>query len=128
VSCSTKLAFRANTPLVQPVSVGYAPVPVVHSEQPAGHQPRLEAADQDRDFPVDASADDDQVINLHRTDDMILKIFLPKKIGGKNCVFGSKQSQILKKMILTLVFEKNANFFRRKLSKIAENCEHNIDP
>jgi hypothetical protein len=27
-----------------------------------------------------------------------------------------------------LVFEKNANFFRRKLSKIAENCDHNIDP
>jgi hypothetical protein len=27
-----------------------------------------------------------------------------------------------------LVFEKNANFFRRKLAKIAENCDHNIDP
>jgi hypothetical protein len=25
-------------------------------------------------------------------------------------------------------FEKNTNFFRRKLSKIAENCDHNIDP
>jgi hypothetical protein len=31
-------------------------------------------------------------------------------------------------MILTLMFEKNANFFRRKLSKIAENRDHNIDP
>jgi hypothetical protein len=31
-------------------------------------------------------------------------------------------------MIITLVFEKNANFFRRKLSKFAENCDHNIDP
>jgi hypothetical protein len=31
-------------------------------------------------------------------------------------------------MIMTLVFEKNANFFRRKLAKIAENCDHNIDP
>jgi hypothetical protein len=30
--------------------------------------------------------------------------------------------------IITLVFEKNAKFFRRKLSKIAENCDHNIDP
>jgi hypothetical protein len=29
---------------------------------------------------------------------------------------------------ITLVFEKNANFFRRKLLKIAENCDHNIDP
>jgi hypothetical protein len=33
-----------------------------------------------------------------------------------------------------LVFEKNANFSpkigenRRKLAKIAENCDHNIDP
>jgi hypothetical protein len=31
-------------------------------------------------------------------------------------------------LIITLVIEKNANFFRRKLSKIAENCDHNIDP
>jgi hypothetical protein len=30
-------------------------------------------------------------------------------------------------MIITLVFEKNA-IFCRKLSKIAENCDHNIDP
>jgi hypothetical protein len=27
-----------------------------------------------------------------------------------------------------LVFEKNANFFRRKLAKIAENIENNIGP
>jgi hypothetical protein len=33
-----------------------------------------------------------------------------------------------KKIIVTLVFEKNANFFRQKLAKIAENCDHNIDP
>jgi hypothetical protein len=25
-------------------------------------------------------------------------------------------------------FEKNANFFRRKMAKIAENFDHNIDP
>jgi hypothetical protein len=31
-------------------------------------------------------------------------------------------------MIITLIFEKNANFLRRKLPKIAENCDHNIDP
>jgi hypothetical protein len=36
-------------------------------------------------------------------------------------VFESKQSQILKKLIITLVFTKN-------LGKIAENCDHNIDP
>jgi hypothetical protein len=33
-----------------------------------------------------------------------------------------------KKWIITLVFEINANFFRRKLAKIAENNDHNIDP
>jgi hypothetical protein len=27
-----------------------------------------------------------------------------------------------------LVFKKNANFFRRKLAKIAEISDHNIDP
>jgi hypothetical protein len=31
-------------------------------------------------------------------------------------------------LIVTSVFEKNANFFRKKLSKIAENRDHNIDP
>jgi hypothetical protein len=31
-------------------------------------------------------------------------------------------------LIITLVYEKNANFFCRKLSKIAENCNYNIDP
>jgi hypothetical protein len=31
-------------------------------------------------------------------------------------------------MIISLVFKKNADFFRRKLGKIAENCDHNIDP
>jgi hypothetical protein len=31
-------------------------------------------------------------------------------------------------LITTLVLMKNANFVRRKLGKIAENCDHNIDP
>jgi hypothetical protein len=31
-------------------------------------------------------------------------------------------------LIITLVFEKNANCFRRKWAKIAEDCDHNIDP
>jgi hypothetical protein len=30
--------------------------------------------------------------------------------------------------ITTFVFEKNANFFSEKKSKIVENCDHNIDP
>jgi hypothetical protein len=38
------------------------------------------------------------------------------------------KAKLCKLFIITLVFEKNANFFRRKLSKIAENCDHNIGP
>jgi hypothetical protein len=38
------------------------------------------------------------------------------------------KAKLCKTLIIILVFEKNANFFRRKLSKIAENCDHNIDP
>jgi hypothetical protein len=33
-----------------------------------------------------------------------------------------------KKIIVTLAFEKNTNFYRRKLAKIAENCHPNMDP
>jgi hypothetical protein len=38
------------------------------------------------------------------------------------------KAKLGKYFIITLVFEKNASFFRRKLSKIAENCDHYIDP
>jgi hypothetical protein len=48
---------------------------------------------------------------------MILKIFSPKK-SAKKLEF---LTQLCKNLIITLVFEKNANFFRRKLAKIAEN-------
>jgi hypothetical protein len=41
--------------------------------------------------------------------------------------FCSNFSYFLEKLIITLVFEKNA-IFCRKLAKIAENCDHNIDP
>jgi hypothetical protein len=34
----------------------------------------------------------------------------------------------LKKLIITLVFEKNAIFVCRKCAKIAEDCDHNIGP
>jgi hypothetical protein len=44
------------------------------------------------------------------TDVMILKIFSAKN-SAKN------KANFLKNLIKTLVFEKNANFFRRKLSK-----------
>jgi hypothetical protein len=61
------------------------------------------------------------------TDVMIFKIFSPKN-SGKNWRFWLETAKLCKILIITLVFEKNANFFCRKLSKIAENRDHNIDP
>jgi hypothetical protein len=43
---------------------------------------------------------------------MIFKIFSPKNLAKKNGVFDSKQSQILEKLIITLVFKKKRQFFR----------------
>jgi hypothetical protein len=51
-----------------------------------------------------------------------------EKFGGNICVFLLRlQLVVSKKLTTTLVAEKNVNFFRRKLAKIAENCYHNID-
>jgi hypothetical protein len=61
------------------------------------------------------------------TDDMILKIFSPKKIAKKLAFLTQNKAKMCKILIITLVFEKNAIFFRRKLAKIAENCDHDID-
>jgi hypothetical protein len=59
---------------------------------------------------------------------MIFKIFSPKKFAKKLAFLTQNKAKFWKKiMIITLFFEKNANFFRLKLSKIAENCDHNID-
>jgi hypothetical protein len=33
-----------------------------------------------------------------------------------------------KSLIITLVFEKNANIFAENWQKSQENCDHNIDP
>jgi hypothetical protein len=56
-----------------------------------------------------------------------------KKISTKNlrknlCFFCSNHRLFCKNLVITMVFEKNAHFFRRKSAKIAENCDHNIDP
>jgi hypothetical protein len=59
---------------------------------------------------------------------MIFKIFSPKKSRIKLAFLTQNKAKSCKIWIITLIFEKNANFFRRKLSKIAENCDHNIDP
>jgi fructoselysine-6-P-deglycase FrlB-like protein len=53
---------------------------------------------------------------------------LAEKFGGKMAFVTQNKAKICKILIITLVFEKNANFFCQKLSKIAENCDHNIDP
>jgi hypothetical protein len=65
---------------------------------------------------------------------MILKIFLPKNLAKILAFFVQTTARFNKHLIITLVFEKNANFLqkigknRRKLAKIAENCDRNIDP
>jgi hypothetical protein len=59
---------------------------------------------------------------------MIFKIFSPKNSAKKLAFLTQNKAELCKKMIITLVFEKNALFFRQILSKIAENCDHNIGP
>jgi hypothetical protein len=58
-------------------------------------------------------------------------MFSPKNLAKKWRFLLKLLLGFAKIVIITLVFEKNANFFAencRKLSKIAENCDHNIDP
>jgi hypothetical protein len=57
---------------------------------------------------------------------MIFKIFSPKN-RRKNWRFLLKTKLNFEK-IITLFFLEKRQFFRRKWAKIAENCDHNIDP
>jgi hypothetical protein len=59
---------------------------------------------------------------------MIFKIFPPKNSAKKLAFLTQNKAKLCKKSIITLVFEKNANFFAEKWTKIAENRDHNIDP
>jgi hypothetical protein len=59
---------------------------------------------------------------------VILKIFSPKNFANKLAFFAQSKAKLRKNVIITLVFEKKRQFFRKKLAKIAENCDHNIDP
>jgi hypothetical protein len=61
---------------------------------------------------------------------MIFKYFRKKlaKNGKKLAFLTQNKANLCKKLIITLFFDKSANFFAEKLPKIAENCYHNIDP
>jgi hypothetical protein len=50
------------------------------------------------------------------TDVMIFKIFLPKNSAKKLAFLTQNKAKLCKILIITLVFEKNANFF-------AKNCQ-----
>jgi hypothetical protein len=52
---------------------------------------------------------------------MIFKIFSPKNSAKKWAFLTQNKAKLCEILIITLVFEKSANFFAQKLSKIAEN-------
>jgi hypothetical protein len=59
---------------------------------------------------------------------MIFKIVSPKNLAKILALFAQTAASFCKNGIIRLLFEKDANFFCQKLAKIAENCDHNIDP
>jgi hypothetical protein len=59
---------------------------------------------------------------------MIFKISSPKNFAKKLAFLTQNKAKLCKNLIITLVFEKNANLFFRHLAKIPENFDHNIDP
>jgi hypothetical protein len=58
---------------------------------------------------------------------MILKIFSPRYFAKILAFLTQNKGKLCKSLIITLVFEKTP-IFRQKLGKIAQNCDHNIDP
>jgi hypothetical protein len=52
---------------------------------------------------------------------MILKIFSPNFSTKKLAFFTQNKGKLFKILIITSVFEKNANFFAENCQKIAEN-------
>jgi hypothetical protein len=59
---------------------------------------------------------------------MIFKEFSPKKSAKKIGFFAQTTATFSKNFIIALVLREKLQFFRRKLAKIAENCDYNIDP
>jgi hypothetical protein len=62
------------------------------------------------------------------TDVMILKYFRRKIQRKKLAFLTQNKAKICKIWIITLFLGEKRQFFRRKLAKIAETCDHNIDP
>jgi hypothetical protein len=58
---------------------------------------------------------------------MIFRIFSPKKFANILAFFALTTANFCKNLIITLIFEKTP-IFCRKLAKIAENCDHKINP
>jgi hypothetical protein len=57
---------------------------------------------------------------------MIFKYFRQNNRRKNLAFLTQNKGKLCKNLIITLVSEKNA-IFCRKLAKIAENCDHNID-
>jgi hypothetical protein len=82
-----------------------------------------------RNLTLSFSVLDLSVRSVTRLGDVaIFKIFSPKNLAKVFAVFLLKLLLgFANIVIITLVFEKNAKFFCRKLAKIGENCDYNID-
>jgi hypothetical protein len=59
---------------------------------------------------------------------LILKIFSPNNLAKILPFSQTTAGFCKKKMIITLVFEKNAIFIAENEQKSQKNCDHNIDP
>jgi hypothetical protein len=59
---------------------------------------------------------------------MIFKIFSPKNLAKKLTFLTQNKAKFWKKIDHNICFREKRQVFRQKLGKIAENCDHNIDP
>jgi hypothetical protein len=62
------------------------------------------------------------------TDVMIFYTFSPKNSAKKLAILTQNKAELFKILSITLVFEKNANFFAKNCEKSQKICDHNIDP
>jgi hypothetical protein len=59
---------------------------------------------------------------------MIFKIFSPNNSAKKLAFVTENKANFFKKIDRDIGFREKRQFFRPKLSKIDENCDHNIGP